>query len=109
MFHSHMVGSVVKNPGCQCRNHRNRRFNLWVRKIPWRRVWQPTPVFLPGESHRQRDLAGYSPWGHKESDRTSQLSTNSHIWLVASVLGTAGLEHFITAVPLNSKHCSGKF
>ena len=39
-------------------------------KIPWRRAWQPTPVFLPGESHGQRSLAGYSPWGCKESDMT---------------------------------------
>ena len=44
------------------------RFNLWVRKMPWSRKWQPTPVFLPGEFHRQRSLAGYSPWGHRESD-----------------------------------------
>ena len=47
----------------------------WVGKIPWRRAWQPTPVFLPGESHGQRSLAGYSPRGHKESDTTEQLST----------------------------------
>ena len=40
----------------------------------WRREWHPTPVFLPGESHGQRSLAGYSPWGHKESDTTEQLS-----------------------------------
>ena len=39
-------------------------------KIPWRRKWQSTPVFLPREFHRQRRLEGYSPWGHKESDRT---------------------------------------
>jgi len=38
-----------------------------LRKIPWRREWQPTPVFLPGESHGQRSLAGYSPWGLEES------------------------------------------
>ena len=38
--------------------------------IPWRREWQPTPEFLPGESHGQRSLAGYSPWGHKESETT---------------------------------------
>ena len=44
----------------------------WVRKIPWRREWLPTPVFLSGEFHGQRSLAGYSPWGHKESDRTEQ-------------------------------------
>ena len=48
-------------------------FDPWVRKIPWRRKWQPTPVLLPGESHGQRSLAGYSPWGHKESDMTEQL------------------------------------
>ena len=41
---------------------------------PWRREWQPTPVFLPGESHGQRSLAGYSPWGRRESDRTEQLT-----------------------------------
>ena len=38
--------------------------------MPWRRAWQPTPVFLPGEYHGQRSLTGYSPWGHKESDMT---------------------------------------
>ena len=49
-------------------------FHPWVGKIPWRRAWQPTPVFLPGESHGQRSLAGYSPWGRKESDATEQLT-----------------------------------
>ena len=47
----------------------------WLGRFPWRRAWQPTPVFLPGESHRQRGLVGYSPWGHKESDKTEWLST----------------------------------
>jgi len=42
------------------------RFNPWVRKIPRRRKWLPTPVFLPGEFFGQRSLAGYSPWGCKE-------------------------------------------
>ena len=42
----------------------------WVGKISWRRQWLFTPVFLPGESHGQRSLAGYSPWGRTESDRT---------------------------------------
>ena len=60
-------GSVVKESTCQCRRC---RFDLWVGKIPWRRKWQPTPVFLLGESHGQRSLAGYSPWGHKESEMT---------------------------------------
>ena len=44
----------------------------------WRRAWQPTPVFLPGESHRQRSLVGYSPWGHKESD-TTEATAHTHI------------------------------
>ena len=56
-----------KEPTCQCRRL---GFNPWVGKIPWRRKWQPTPVFLPGKSHEQRGLMGYSPWGHKELDRT---------------------------------------
>ena len=51
-----------KDFACQCRRC---RFDLWVAKIPWRRRWQPTPVSLPGKSHGQRRLAGYSPWGHK--------------------------------------------
>ena len=42
----------------------------WVGKMPWRRAWQPTPVVLPGESHGQRSLVGYSPWGQKELDMT---------------------------------------
>ena len=45
-----------------------------VRKIPWRRKWQPTPVLLPGEFHEQRSLAGYSPWDHKKSDMTVRLT-----------------------------------
>ena len=46
------------------------QFDPWVRKVPWRRAWQPTPVFLPGESHGERSLEGYSPWGRKELDKT---------------------------------------
>ena len=49
-------------------------FDLWIGKIPWRRKWQPTPVSLPGESHGQRSLVTYSPWGHKESDTTEWLT-----------------------------------
>jgi len=45
-------------------------FDPWVGKIPWRKAWQPTLVFSPGESHGQRSVAGYNPWGHKESDMT---------------------------------------
>ena len=59
-----------KEPSCQCRRHKRCRFDPWVRKSPWRRAWQPTPVFLPTESHGQRGLTGYSPQGHEESDKT---------------------------------------
>ena len=48
-------------------------FDPCVRKIPWRRKWQPTPVLLPGKSHGQRSLVDYSPWDHKELDTTEQL------------------------------------
>ena len=59
------AGSSGKEPTCQCRGHKRHGFNPWVRRIPWRRAWQPTPVFLPGESLGQRSLAGYSPWNHR--------------------------------------------
>ena len=49
-------------------------FDPWVRKSSWRREWQPTPVFLPGEFHGQRSLVGCSLWGHKELDTTEQLT-----------------------------------
>ena len=52
-----------KEPACPYRRH---GFDPWVGKTPWRRAWQPTPVFSPGESHGQRSLAGYGPWGCKE-------------------------------------------
>ena len=48
---------------CQCRRHRRCRLHPWVGKIPWRRKWQPTPVFLLGKFHGQRSLAGYRSWG----------------------------------------------
>jgi len=63
-------GSDSKESACRARDL------PWVGKmIPWRRAWQPTPVFLPGESHGQRSLTGYSPWGRKEWDTTERLST----------------------------------
>ena len=60
---------VVKNLPANVGDMR-RRFNPCIRKIPWRRAQQPTLVFLPGKSHGQKSLAGYCPWGHKESDMT---------------------------------------
>ena len=63
-------GASAKEPACQCRRHKRREFDLWVGKVPWRKAWQPTPVFLPGEPHGQRKLAGYSPWVTKTQARS---------------------------------------
>ena len=64
-------GSDSKASVC---NVRQSGFNPWVGKIPWRRKWQPPPVFLSEEFHGQRGLVSYSPWGHKESDTTEWLT-----------------------------------
>jgi len=54
-------GTSGKGPACQCRRHKKCGFNPWVRKISWRREWQPTPVLLPGGSRGQRSFVSYSP------------------------------------------------
>ena len=61
---------VVNNPTVKAGDKREAGFDPYVRKIPWRRARQPTPVFLPGESNGQRSLVGYSPQGRKELDMT---------------------------------------
>ena len=71
------VELVVKNPPANAGDLKDVGSIPVSGKIPWRRAWQPTPVFLPGESYGQRSLAGYSPWGHKELDTTEQLNTHS--------------------------------
>ena len=67
---------VVKDLPADADGHNRCCFDPWVGKIPWRRAWQPTPVFLPGEFYGQRSLLGYSPWGCKELDVTEWL----HFW-----------------------------
>ena len=68
--HTHPPGGTRgKAPAYQCKRQQMQVRSLG-RKIPWRRAWQPTLEFLAGESHGQRSLVGYSPWGHKESDTT---------------------------------------
>ena len=69
-------GTVVKNLPANAGDTRH-GLDPWVRKIPCRRKWQPTPVFLPREFHGQRILAGYSPWGHKEEDTTKYTHLNA--------------------------------
>ena len=66
-----------KDSTCQCRRCRRRGFDPWVGKIAWKREWQPTPVFLSGESHGQRSLVDYRPWVRKEQD------TAQHACIVA--------------------------
>ena len=73
-----------------CQQCRRPYLDPWIGKIPWRRKWQPTPVLLPGKSHGQRSLIGYSPWGHKESDTTEQL--HFHFSLVLFLIYLAVLD-----------------
>ena len=81
-------GSDGKESAC---NARDRGFDLWVGKIPWRRKWQPTSVFLPGKSHGQRSLAGYTPWGCKELDTTGATNTFTALW---NHLHSTKMSHF---------------
>ena len=69
LFCTSQAALVVKN-SLPMQETQEMQVRSWVRKIPWRRAWQPTPVSLPGETHGQRSLAGYSPWGRRESDMT---------------------------------------
>ena len=71
-------GTSGKESVCQCRRHKNHRFYPWSRKTPWRRKGQAIPVFLAGESHGQRSLAGYSPRVAKSQTQLKQLSM--HVW-----------------------------
>ena len=73
-------GIIGEEHACQCRRHKRHGFDIWVRKMPWTWYWQPTPVFLPGESHGQGSLASYSPWRCKESDMAERQHT--HGWSV---------------------------
>ena len=77
-------GANGKEPTCQCRRLKRRGFhpNPWVGKIPWRREWQPAPVFLPGQFQGQRSLAGCSPWGGTESNTTE---VTWHTWGLESI------------------------
>ena len=70
MQQASLVAQMVKNPPAM----QETWFYPWFKKMPWRRKWQPTPIFLPGEFYGQRRLAGYSPWGCKESDTAERLT-----------------------------------
>ena len=92
-----VVAQMVKNP------MQETRFDAWVGKIPWRRAWQPTPVFLPREFSRQRSLVGYSPWGPKESDTAEWLT---FFWPVTSTLAPRPILFLsVVACGLVAKSC----
>ena len=74
-----LVAQTVKTPPAM--------WETWVGKIPWRRAWQPAAVFLPGESHGQRSLAGCTPRGHRESGTTEQLSTHKQLYTTLPRIG----------------------
>ena len=91
-----------KESACRCRRP---KFDPWVRKIPWRREQQPTAVFWPGESHRQRSLAGYSPWDHKDSEQlTLQHSVHWLEFLEGWWKGTKGWILFFLTCKQNSEY-----
>ena len=77
LFYSKLCsgGTSGKESACQCRRHKSHKFNPCIGKIPRRRKWQPTPIFLPGKFLGQRSLAGCSPWGHKDLDMTEHAHT----------------------------------
>ena len=79
-FYTYILCFLSVNLQC-----RRAGFNTWFGKIPWRREQLPTPIFLPGECHGQRSLAGYSPWGSKEVDMTKWLSLSQNsfpLWFI---------------------------
>ena len=78
--------SASEEPAYQYNRHKRHKSDPWARKIPWRRRWQPTLVFLLGKFRRQRSMAGYSPWGYKELDTNEHTHmqtythTHKHTW-----------------------------
>ena len=72
-------GTNSKEPTLQCRRHKRQRFGPWIRKIPWRRKWQSTPVFLPGESQGPRSLGAAVHRVAKSQTRLEQLNNHTYI------------------------------
>jgi hypothetical protein len=77
-------------------------FNPWVRKIPWRRKWQPAAVFLPGEFHGWRSLVLSSPWGHKELDTTERLQFVAKICVLSRAKALCFSAHLPGQPPVNT-------
>ena len=111
-----LVVRLVKNPPINAGDARDEGCILWVWKILWRRKQQPAPVFLPGEFHGQRSLAGYSPWGGKESDTTDCICTQTHThhldiccisYLLGSIILTTGTSLMVQWLRLWASNAKG--
>ena len=87
-----------KEFACQSRRHKRWRLDPWVEKIPWRKKRHPTPVFLPGKSHGQRSLVGYSPVGCKKLDMTEREHTHRAIRKPLKQKGQQLRTHGVTSV-----------
>ena len=92
-------GTSGKESACQGRRHKRRGFDPWVRKIPWRKSWQPTPVFLPGKSHEQGP--DKSPWVAKSRTRPKHARTSSRP-AVHSLPRAGGWQLLL---PVCTQHC----
>ena len=88
-------GASGKEPICHCTRHERCGFDPWVRKIPWRRAWLPTPGFLPGKSHGQRSLAGYGPWGCKELDPAERSTHGDRTYIVCVFANIKFLKNYL--------------
>jgi len=97
-----------------CLQCRRPRFNSWVKKIPWRRAWLPTPVFLPGEFHGWRSLASYISWGCKESNMTEPVTlsfcykASQVVWVVKSLPANAGDVRDLGLIPGSGRSPGGE-
>ena len=95
LFWAYQIVLVVKNLPAKAGDARDAGSCIsWVGMIPWRRKWQPAPVFLAGKSHRQRSLVGYSPWGHRELDTTEQISTI--LYFIQNLFDFSLISHLLT-------------
>ena len=90
-----------KAPACQCRR---RKFNPWVGKMPWRRKWQPTPVFLPGKSHGQRSLVGDSPQGCKRVEHNSATKQRKYSHTLVISWFKKAPQHYASTPPTLPTH-----
>ena len=93
---------MVKESICR---YRRDRFKPRVRKIPWRRKWQPIPVFMLGKSYGQRSLVDYSPWGCKELDMTERALTPTHTHTHTIKMYQCELYGYISKISCNYKNC----